>query len=213
MSDAGFLEALRENPDDESLRLIYADWLDERGDKRGEFLRLESALRFLSHGGESDEFAALRKRVLALANDLDLSWLAIVCRTHPKFELPYDRLSRCPLNVPGPFYTCGQCLACAAPEYEAPDLLAPLEGDNNTTYFVRQPRTPEEIERACRAIEVCCVADLRYGGTDPAIIARLGNDPMYCDHLLDPGVYSLLARPRQPGGWARRLLRWLRGRA
>lgn len=67
-------------------------------------------------------------------------------------------------NVPGPFYTTGDCLACAAPEYEAPDLLAPLEGGNHDTYFVRQPETPEEVEKACRALEVCCVAALRYEG-------------------------------------------------
>ena len=90
-------------------------------------------------------------------------------------------------NVPGPFYTTGYCLACDTPESEAPDLLAPLAGDNYDTYFVRQPETPDEVERACRALEVCCVAALRYGGDDPKIIRRLGNDPDYCDHLLPGG--------------------------
>src|SRR5689334_3546187 len=90
-------------------------------------------------------------------------------------------------NVPGPFYTTGDCLACEAPESEAPDLLAPLTGDNGHTYFVRQPKTTKEVERACRALEVCCVAALRYGGTDPNIIRRLGNDPDYCDRLLPGG--------------------------
>jgi hypothetical protein len=91
-------------------------------------------------------------------------------------------------NVAGDFYTTGECLACDAPESEAPDLLAPLEGDNFDTYFVKQPETAEEIERACRALEVCCVAALRYGGTNPEIIRRLGNDPEYCDHLLPGGL-------------------------
>jgi len=90
-------------------------------------------------------------------------------------------------NVPGPFYTTGDCLACDAPEQEARDLLAPLIGCNFDTYFVRQPSTPEEVERACRALEVCCVAALRYGGTDPNIIRRLGNEPDYCDRLLPGG--------------------------
>jgi hypothetical protein len=71
-----------------------------------------------------------------------------------------------------------------APEDQAPDLLAPLEGDNFDTYFIKQPTTPDEIERACRAIECCCVDALRYGGTDPAIIRRLGNTTANCDHLL-----------------------------
>jgi len=87
-------------------------------------------------------------------------------------------------NVPGPFYTTGECLSCGVPEGVAPELLAPLDDENFDTYFVRQPATPEEIERACQAIEVCCVDALRYGGTDAAIIKRLGNSPGCCDHLL-----------------------------
>jgi hypothetical protein len=91
-------------------------------------------------------------------------------------------------NVAGDFYTTGECLACDAPESEARDLLAPLEDDNFDTYFVKQPETAAEIERACRALEVCCVAALRYGGTNPDVIRRLGNDPIYCDHLLPGGL-------------------------
>src|SRR5687768_3321427 len=94
----------------------------------------------------------------------------------------FHRLER---NVAGPFYTTGDCTACGAPEAEAPDLLAPIDADNYETYFVRQPVTAAEIERACRAAEVCCLSAVRYGGTDPAIIRRLGNRPEFCDHLLD----------------------------
>lgn len=79
----------------------------------------------------------------------------------------------------------GDCLSCGLPETEASDLLAPLNDDNLDTYFVRQPVTPEEVEAACWAIKVCCVSALRYGGTDVEIIKRLGNDPEYCDYLLD----------------------------
>lgn len=109
---------------------------------------------------------------------------------------------RFPKNVDGPFYTlgkcdricgaptelsnwCGSCLACEAPETEAPDLLAPLGDSNRDTYFVRQPRSLEEIECACRAIEVCCVAALRYGGKDRTIIQRLHNNPEFCDYCID----------------------------
>jgi ferredoxin len=95
------------------------------------------------------------------------------------------------LNAAGLFYTTGECMACGAPEDEAPDLFAPLEGENFDTYFVRQPSTPEEVERACRAAHACCVNAVRYGGTDPAIILRLGNRPQYCDHLLPGGPVRL----------------------
>lgn len=110
------------------------------------------------------------------------------------------RPQRCPLNAPGPFYTLGACLACEAPEAEAPDLLAPLTGGNYTTYFVRQPQTPEEVEKACNAIRVCCVMDLRYGGTDRAIIERLGNDPLTCDYVIRDGqlIHSDKAPDAEP---------------
>jgi hypothetical protein len=97
---------------------------------------------------------------------------------------------RFPKNAPGPFYTlgdtgkdgswCSQCMACGIPEGEAPTLLAPLTDENSDTYFARQPETDEEIERACMAIEVCCVDALRYGGKDPKILARLRGN--CCDH-------------------------------
>jgi hypothetical protein len=90
-------------------------------------------------------------------------------------------IRRCPKNVPGDFYTTGDCLACGVPETEAPDLLAPLSDANFDTYFVRQPVTAAEIDRACNAVEVCCVDALRYCGTDPQIRKRLGRDA--CDDL------------------------------
>jgi ferredoxin len=91
------------------------------------------------------------------------------------------------LNAPGPFYTTGGCTACGAPEDAAPDLLAPLDDNNYHTYFLWQPVTPDEVERACHAAEVCCVSALRYGGTDPGIIRRLGNRSEFCDHVLPGG--------------------------
>ena len=45
MSDeAAFLAAIAAEPADDTRRLVYADWLDERGDPRGEYLRLELQL-------------------------------------------------------------------------------------------------------------------------------------------------------------------------
>jgi hypothetical protein len=111
-------------------------------------------------------------------------------------------------NVPGPFYTTGECTACGAPEAEAPELLARLTNENYDTYFLRQPQTTEEVEHACRAIEVCCTKALRYAGTDPAIIQRLGNRAEYCDHTL-PGGPVRLARESE-ANWREVRRRWRR---
>src|SRR3954467_3828719 len=41
-SEAAFLSEIRERPDDDSPRLVFADWLDENGDPdRAEFIRVQ----------------------------------------------------------------------------------------------------------------------------------------------------------------------------
>jgi uncharacterized protein (TIGR02996 family) len=40
-ADDAFLAAIRDRPDDDLPRLVYADYLDERGDLRGEFIRVQ----------------------------------------------------------------------------------------------------------------------------------------------------------------------------
>src|SRR5262245_38486286 len=42
--EEGFLRAIAAEPGDDTVRLVYADWLEERGDPRAEFLRLEHKL-------------------------------------------------------------------------------------------------------------------------------------------------------------------------
>jgi|SRR5579883_1196483 len=39
--ESAFLSTILANPDDDTLRLVYADWLDEHNDPRGEFIRLQ----------------------------------------------------------------------------------------------------------------------------------------------------------------------------
>ena len=96
-------------------------------------------------------------------------------------------LRRCPLNAAGAFYTKGDGLFCGFPESFAPDLLAPLTDGNHTTYFVKQPQTADEVDRACHAVYACCVDDLRYGGQDQSIIERLGNSRQRCDYVIRDG--------------------------
>src|SRR5439155_16650690 len=42
--DEAFLQAVLDAPDDDAPRLMYADWLTERGDPLGEFIRLQIEL-------------------------------------------------------------------------------------------------------------------------------------------------------------------------
>jgi uncharacterized protein (TIGR02996 family) len=50
MDHDAFLQAIVAEPDDDGLRLMYADWLEENGDPRGEFIRLQCALAGMRYG-------------------------------------------------------------------------------------------------------------------------------------------------------------------
>src|SRR5262245_45158822 len=47
-SEQALLDAIRTTPKDTALRLVYADWLEEHGDMRGELIRAEETMRGLA---------------------------------------------------------------------------------------------------------------------------------------------------------------------
>jgi uncharacterized protein (TIGR02996 family) len=49
---AGFLQAIREAPDDIALRLVFADWLEEQGDPLADFIRLQFEVERLREQGD-----------------------------------------------------------------------------------------------------------------------------------------------------------------
>ncbi|BAV05997.1 hypothetical protein FLA_2012 [Filimonas lacunae] len=85
----------------------------------------------------------------------------------------------------GDFYSQNNsCITCGAPEAEAPDLIEHSMKEYGHCYFKKQPSTPDELGRAIKAMEVACVASIRYGGQDEAILKRLyeRNLSDLCDH-------------------------------
>lgn len=91
---------------------------------------------------------------------------------------------RVPANAPGDFYVeAGLCTRCCLPHTEVPELLNDPEQPFEECFFRRQPQTPEEIDRAINAISMSEVCALRYGGTDPNIIAKLRTRG--CGHVCD----------------------------
>jgi uncharacterized protein (TIGR02996 family) len=74
--DFHFLRAILKQPDD-AVRLIYADWLEERGDPRAEFVRLEVELHGLKKG-DSKRKAALQEHIKVLHPKLDATWVALM---------------------------------------------------------------------------------------------------------------------------------------
>ena len=73
---AAFLAAVAADPHDRLPRLVYADWLDEHDDPRGELVRLEDGL--LDIPPADDRYWQLRERRNALRATVDADWLAAV---------------------------------------------------------------------------------------------------------------------------------------
>jgi uncharacterized protein (TIGR02996 family) len=79
MDDRAFMQAILASPEDDAPRLVYADWLEERGEsQRGEFLRADVTLAKLSKGDGG--YAKVRTRWRALRAQIDPNWLVLVAR-------------------------------------------------------------------------------------------------------------------------------------
>ena len=87
-----FIRALRERPDDETTRLVYADWLDDRSDPRAEYLRAEAAWVALQPSDE--QYRPLYRRVSQLAVALEPEWFATVSRMGHLVRREWKKVSR-----------------------------------------------------------------------------------------------------------------------
>jgi uncharacterized protein (TIGR02996 family) len=80
-----FVQSARETPDDPAPLLVYADWLEERGQDRGGVLRQLAAL-----SGTEDLDAGLRERLTVLQDEPDgWLWLRLLGRQRCRF--PHSR--------------------------------------------------------------------------------------------------------------------------
>ncbi len=66
--EAAFLGAIQDDPRDDATRLVYADWLEDQGDIRAEYLRLEHQLE------------RIPARLAELRGQIDPDWLERVSR-------------------------------------------------------------------------------------------------------------------------------------
>src|SRR5229473_8105329 len=71
--EAAFLEAVADDPDNDALRLIFADYLDERDDPRGEFIRVQIELAGMAE--DDPRRKELRRRENALLATHENQWL------------------------------------------------------------------------------------------------------------------------------------------
>lgn len=86
MNDEGaLLAAIAAAPDDDAPRLVYADWLEERGDPRAEYVRLEVEGRRVDH------------RLNDLREQFDRTWIRAVDPPALKYDVAYHM--RCELTL------------------------------------------------------------------------------------------------------------------
>jgi uncharacterized protein (TIGR02996 family) len=73
-SDQGFLAEICKNPEDDTMRLIYADWLEDQGDPRGEFISVQCELARLDP--DDPRHPGLVERERALLARHESAWRA-----------------------------------------------------------------------------------------------------------------------------------------
>ena len=83
MDDADFLRAIRTDIHADAPRLIYADWLDDHGDVRADYLRLQ--VRLKGEWSYTNPCPEIYARLAELRESIDADWLAAVrrCTTPP----------------------------------------------------------------------------------------------------------------------------------
>lgn len=81
--DESFIRAIIAAPGDDAPRLVYADWLDERGSPRGAYLRRE--VEVFRQPRTGPEFRAVVNALMESASDLHAIWV--------------DRVSRPPVGI------------------------------------------------------------------------------------------------------------------
>ena len=72
-NEVAFLGAVRRDPGDLALRLVYADWLEEQGDPRAELVRIEEEMHELPV--YSDRYWVLKPRRNQLRLAAPRDWL------------------------------------------------------------------------------------------------------------------------------------------
>ena len=63
--EQAFLQAMQDDPEDTSLRLVFADWLEEQDDQRGELIRL---LHTLTQSLDVPDRSKLEDRIRGLVS-------------------------------------------------------------------------------------------------------------------------------------------------
>jgi uncharacterized protein (TIGR02996 family) len=145
-----FLQAIAEEPDDDTHRLVFADWLDESGEpERAELLRIQCEL---ARGVEdSGRFVALTKSARSLIDAHASRWLGPLYRSSrpPGFERGLAHVE----------FTAGQFLGKSF--QKASHQWFPVAGVSGLTLCEKAKRAPD----LCGEVLPARLSALKFTGT------------------------------------------------
>jgi uncharacterized protein (TIGR02996 family) len=91
-----FLQRIRAYPDDDAPRLVYADWLDEQGDPRGAFIRVQLALAQLAAEDEASSERISRSDREELRKQLQTRERSLLDAHEQEWTAPFRRFATRP---------------------------------------------------------------------------------------------------------------------
>ena len=108
---AAFIEEILDHPHDDGPRMIYADWLVEQGDPRGEFIQLQCLRESLPK--DDPQSRKLRTRELELLREHEDTWLGPVRDLAEKWEFRRGFVSAVRLSTQKFLKTAGKLVRLA----------------------------------------------------------------------------------------------------
>jgi uncharacterized protein (TIGR02996 family) len=146
--EAAFLTRIRKTPDDVAPRLVYADWLDERDDPRGELIRITEEMRTLP--GYSERYWALKPRYKKLKANAAYEWRTFMGYNQKRLALQHGF----PEDVPSRWRLIRECVERWF-DIDMPDIggHTVLVGDFQRSFGRRLPFSLREYISFCEDIK------------------------------------------------------------
>jgi uncharacterized protein (TIGR02996 family) len=173
--DEAFIRAIVDSPGDDTPRLVYADWLDDRDDPRGAYLRAE---REWARPWREVQRPEDSPKSRDLAAGLDPVWMARVsrpplgvCSDHVRFEnigrIPFDPADQLPPLSLTDIETVAQELNVPFPNDYIGFLLNQNGGNPNPNRFPLGRESSQGFGEVVRFFFLTPPIHRRSSGTDP----------------------------------------------
>lgn len=170
MTELDLLDAIIASPDDLSLRLVAADWYEERGDPRGEFIRVQCRLAEANCGPE--ESRGLVDRADRLHSEFAREWDRPLHRLLTAAGLP-GQVGPAPLPIRGWTYSRGfvESITLQASTFiEHHSVLPQLGPLRNVVLFDVEEVSPLLLRNAIAASDVL---EVSVQSNDRELVGRL----------------------------------------